>query len=284
MRVAIMSDLHLEFERGPVRGDEWSAFVERRANILWHPRIGPLLDEAVGVDLLILAGDVDVGTRGIAYVDEVAEFIGAPAVYVAGNHEGYDGTPFDRLFDALREKATATQGRVTFLENSRAVFGDVHVLGATLWTDYAANGRENVETAMCEANNCLNDHVRCRLRGSKFAPASARGLHFASRAWLRDEVAKIRADEPEAKIVIVTHHAPIIDGAAPEYRGGILSPAFVSDLSAEIQAWRPALWVFGHTHFNVDKFIGSTRVVSAQRGYVGEAPGVESFRPAIVEI
>lgn len=47
MPFAIMSDLHLEFERGPVRGDEWSAFVERRANILWHPRISPLLDEAV---------------------------------------------------------------------------------------------------------------------------------------------------------------------------------------------------------------------------------------------
>jgi DNA repair exonuclease SbcCD nuclease subunit len=284
VRVAIMSDLHLEFERGPVRGDEWSAFVERRANILWHPRVGPLLDEAVGVDLLILAGDIDVGTRAIAYANEAAEFIGAPAVYVAGNHEGYDGTPFDRLFDALREKATVTQGRVTFLENRRAVFGNVHVLGATLWTDYAANGRENVETAMREANACLNDHVRCRLRGSKFGPSGARGLHFASRAWLRDEVEKIRASDPEAKIVIVTHHAPIIDGAAPEYRGDILSPAFVSDLSAEIQAWRPTLWVFGHTHFNVDKLVGATRVVSAQRGYVGEAPGIENFRPAIVEI
>jgi len=70
---AIMSDLHLEIRARPVRGDEWSAFVERRANILWHPRVGPLLDEAVGVDLLILAGDIDVGTRAIAYANEAAE-------------------------------------------------------------------------------------------------------------------------------------------------------------------------------------------------------------------
>jgi 3',5'-cyclic AMP phosphodiesterase CpdA len=284
MRVAIMSDLHLEFERGPVRGGDWSAFVERRANILWHPRIGPLLDEAVGIDLLILAGDIDVGTRAIAYANEAAEFIGAPAVYVAGNHEGYDGTPFDRLFDALRAKATVTQGRVTFLENSRAVFGDVHVLGATLWTDYAANGRENVETAMREANACLNDHVRCRLRGSKLGTSAARGLHFESRAWLRDEVEKIRANDTNAKIVIVTHHAPIIDGAAPEYRGDVLSPAFVSDLSAEIRAWRPNLWVFGHTHFDVDKMVGGTRILSRQRGYIDHEPSVLDFRPAIVEI
>lgn len=141
-----------------------SAFVERRANVLGHPRIGPLLDDAVGVDLLLLAGDIDVGTRAIAYANEVAEFIGAPAVYVAGNHEGYDGTPFDRLFGALRAKAAETQGRVTFLENSRAAFGDVHVLGATLWTDYAANGREKVATTMEEAFSSLNDHVRCRTR------------------------------------------------------------------------------------------------------------------------
>lgn len=228
---------------------------------------------------MILAGDIDVGTCAIAYAKEAAEFMGAPAVYVAGNHEGYEG-----LFDALREKATLTQGRVTFLENGRAVFGDAHVLGGTLWTDCAANGRENVETAMREANNCAKVNVRCPLRGSKLRPLGARGLHFASRAWLRGEVENILVNEPKAKIVIVTHHAPLIDGATPKYRGDILSPAFVGDLSAEIQARHPTLCVFGHTHFNIDKFIGSSRVGSAQRGYVGEAPGDHKFRPAIVKI
>jgi predicted phosphodiesterase len=105
MKIALMSDLHLEFERGPVAGTEWRAFVKKRADTLHHPRIGPIIDTAIGADLMILAGDIDVGTRGIAYADEVASYIGAPVVYVLGNHEGYHGTPFDRLYDEMRAKA-----------------------------------------------------------------------------------------------------------------------------------------------------------------------------------
>ena len=179
MKITAMSDLHLEFERGPNAGAEWSAFVQRRADALHHPRIGPMIDNVIGADLVIMAGDIDVGARGLDYADEVAQYVGAPVVYVLGNHEGYDGTPFDRLYDKIRTKAEATGGRVIFLENQATVFeceGDrVHVLGATLWTDYAANGRENVKFAMREANSSLNDHIRCRLRGSKFGPSAARG-------------------------------------------------------------------------------------------------------------
>ena len=137
---------------------------------------------------MILAGDIDIGDRSVAYADEVAQYLGAPVVYVLGNHEGYDGTPFDRLYENIRAKAAQTDGRVIFLENQTIVIesdsGRVHILGATLWTDYEANGPQNVVEAMRDANNCLNDHVRCRIRGSVFGPSAARGLHFASRAWL----------------------------------------------------------------------------------------------------
>jgi len=35
---------------------------------------------------------------------------------------------------------------------------------------------------------------------------------------------------------------------------------------------KPNLWVFGHTHGNVDITLGETRIVSNQRGYIPEAP------------
>jgi hypothetical protein len=66
MKIAAISDLHLEFERGPVADVEWTAFVNRRAQTPHHPRVGPMIDNAIGVDLVILAGGVDVGARGIA--------------------------------------------------------------------------------------------------------------------------------------------------------------------------------------------------------------------------
>ena len=75
MKIALMSDLHREFERGPVTGTEWATFVKQRADTLHHPRIGPMIDNAVGADSMILAGDIDVGTRGVAYADEVAQYL-----------------------------------------------------------------------------------------------------------------------------------------------------------------------------------------------------------------
>jgi predicted MPP superfamily phosphohydrolase len=288
MKIALMSDLHLEFERGPVAGADWPAFVRQRADTLHHPRIGPMIDNAVGVDLMVLAGDIDVGTRGVAYADEVAQYLGATVIYVLGNHEGYDGTPFDRLYDELHAKAAQTGGRVIFLENQATVIESdaerVHVLGATLWTDYEANGPQYVVDAMRDANSQLNDHERCRIRGSVFGPSAARGLHFASRAWIGAEIAKIRDAESDAKIVVATHHAPILEANPPQYRGGALAPAFVSDLRGEIAAWRPDLWVCGHTHHNIDETVGGTRVLSRQRGYIGREAGSLEFRPTIVDI
>jgi hypothetical protein len=267
MKIAAMSDLHLEFERG---------------------RAGPPIDNAIGADLVILAGDIDIGTRGFDYAADVADRLGAHVVYVLGNHEGYDGTPFDQLYETLHEKACKTDGCVHVLESravSLTIRGEqVYVLGTTLWTDYAANGPEAVAFAMRQAAQGLNDHVRCRLYGGPFMPSDARDLHFASRAWLGAEVGKIRVDDPAAKIVIVTHHAPILEANPPQYQGGSLAPAFVSDMRAEIEAWRPALWVFGHTHHDVDTRIGETRLLSRQRGYFGLEESALEFKPAIVEL
>jgi hypothetical protein len=137
---------------------------------------------------------------------------------------------------------------------------------------------------MRDANNQLNDHVHCRLRGSVFGPSAARGLHFTSRAWLGAEIMKIRAADPNAKIVIVTHHAPVLEANPPQYRGGALAPAFVSDMHAEIASWRPDLWVFGHTHHDIDATVGRTRVLSHQRGYVGHEADSLEFRPAAIEL
>lgn len=73
-------------------------------------------------------------------------------------------------------------------------------------------------------------------------------------------------------------------GIASEYRDSPLAPAFTSDMEAEIRAWAPDLWVFGHTHHSTDMVIGTTRLVAAQRGYVGNEAGAASFRPLVVSI
>jgi predicted phosphodiesterase len=285
-----MSDLHLEFESRSICDPEWNRTCALREATHGHPKQGPylgdLVAEAQGVDLVVLAGDIALGAEGMVYADEVARFVYAPVVYVMGNHEGYRGSNIDDLADEMRRLAAGTHGRVHFLENAVAWFGDVAVLGATLWTDYAANGAgdDDIAHAMNAAWNRLNDHRHCRLRGSAFTPDAARGLHQTSRKWLDRTISGIRIAEPQARIVIVTHHAPILEANPPEHRGGELAPAFVSDMRAEIEAWKPDLWVFGHTHHDVDLVVGKTRVVSQQRGYVGVEPGATAFRPKLVDL
>jgi Icc-related predicted phosphoesterase len=285
-----MSDLHLEFENRSICDPEWNRTCGLREAMPGHPKQGPYLGDLVadaqGVDLVVLAGDIALGADGMVYADEVARFVNAPVVYVMGNHEGYRGSNIDDLADKMRRLAAETEGRVHFLENAVARFGDVAVLGATLWTDYAANGTkdDDIAHAMNAALNSLNDHRKCRLRGRPFTPDAARGLHETSRKWLDKTISGICIAELQARIVVVTHHAPILDANPPEYRGGHLAPAFVSDMRAEIEAWKPELWVFGHTHHNVDLAVGKTRVVSQQRGYVGVEPGAAAFRPKLVDL
>jgi len=293
-RLAILSDTHNEFERatGPRQPTHaWFTLDRARRAIPGHPATGPLLDSLRGrVDLAVLAGDIDIGHHSIVYAEQVAEFLAVPVVLVMGNHEAYGGRDLDLLVPEMQAAARGTAKRVNFLENASVRFDfegrAVHVLGCCLFTDYAVNGGGDVDLAyaMRDAAASLNDHARIVDGGRLFTPDMARRRHAVSRAWLGDEIASIRAGEADATLVVVTHHAPIPDANPPEYRGGRLAPAFVSDLRPEIEAWQPDIWIWGHTHYSMDRTAGCTRLVSAQRGYVCVESGADEFVPVIVEI
>ena len=292
MEIVAMSDLHLEFEssgvpRHPTR--QWLALHEARRSEPGHPDVGPLLSHLAGqaIDLIIMAGDIDLDTRGIAYAEAVSRYLDAPVIYVIGNHEGYRCRDLDLLIEQVRTVAIASSGRVIFLENESAVVETggqrMHVLGCSLFTDYALNG--DTRLAIVEARASLNDHRLMRLGGGVFTPELARARHDASRQWLDREVSRIRAEEGDAAtIVIVTHHAPVPEANPPQYRGGSLSPAFASDLRLEIDRWRPTLWVWGHTHHSMDMMRERTRLLSSQRGYVCNEAGADEYRPTIVSV
>ena len=76
MRIRVLSDLHREF--GQVSLPEVSA------------------------DVVVLAGDIDRGTKGVAWARQA--FPETPVLYVAGNHEHYDER-IGRLHEKLREAA-----------------------------------------------------------------------------------------------------------------------------------------------------------------------------------
>src|SRR5690348_4781356 len=133
IHIALMSDLHLEFETAhwerihaaARRGDSSTAAeaLQLRAELRakpGHPNRGPDLCalQARPVDLLLLPGDIDVGTGGIAYADAASRYLGVPALTCAGNHEAYH-SDLSWLISALSTAAARTADRVEYLENRR---------------------------------------------------------------------------------------------------------------------------------------------------------------------
>lgn len=272
IRILYMSDLHLEME--PVR------FWAGRSGP-GHPKRGPALDGFAPIDLVVLAGDVGSGLRGIAYADEVAKYVSVPVVYVAGNHEFYHQY-MHRLLPAFAAAAARRAGRLRFLENDVAAFtirGEtLFVLGCTLWTDYELLG--DAQAAMRIAARTMNDHVHIDDGAGLFMPQNALAIHKKSISWLHETIRNLRRENAGAKILVVTHHAP---GAAfLGDRVGEIAPAYASELLQGFAEYPPAAWIHGHTHYRHESEVNGIKVVSAPRGYASLDRKAAPFRPGFL--
>ncbi len=280
MRIVYMSDLHLEMESFRLTIPGWADFLARHKRVLRHPSRGPMLDELGKVDLVVLAGDIHNGLRGIVYAEQVAQYLNAPVVMIAGNHEYYHHDAAI-LLPALREAARQAE-RVHFLENSdveiKAGGEIVRLFGCTLWTDFALQG-DAVEAAL-NAHRLMNDYRFINLNRSKLVPWDTQQFHAASRQWL---AAGLKRTEPGVKRILVSHHAP--SASALGGRQGVIAPCYASEIIGAFDDSKLDLWIHGHTHFRHDTLIGGIRLVSAPRGYVGhDGPGALKFRPGVVEV
>jgi len=74
MRIGVLSDLHREF--------------------------GSVDLPTVAADVVILAGDIDRGIKGVVWARQASP--GIPVLYVAGNHEHYDER-IGRLHEKIRK-------------------------------------------------------------------------------------------------------------------------------------------------------------------------------------
>lgn len=235
-----------------------------------HLGFAPFAPPETDADVLVLPGDVDVGTDGIAKAREWAR--GRPTLYVAGNHEFY-GEAIPRHLGKMEDAAAGSP--VELLENRAVVIGGVRFLGCTLWTDFDLFGERRACAAAAEA--AMNDFRQIRMEPEfrRFRAFDAGSLHLRSLKWL-----VARLDEAfDGPTVVVTHHAPSIRSIKPVHRQDPVSAAFASDLEWLLDG-RASLWIHGHTHFCCDYTAGGTRVVSNQRGYPGEDTG--AFAPAFV--
>ena len=90
---------------------------------------------------------------------------------------------------------------------------------------------------------------------------------------------KQRVSESDAKhIVVVTHHLPTLEVVAPQHKGSLLNSAFATELGDFIADSRIDVWIYGHSHANIDTVIENTRIVSNQMGYVYYGEHLQDFK------
>jgi predicted phosphodiesterase len=247
MRIAVLSDLHLEF----------------------HDEAWPGVLLPAGTDVFVCAGDV--ATRGhgparlLALIDDgsIATEDARPfeTIFVPGNHDYYHGD-YDR--SRARMRAMAAPG-FHVLDESTAEIGGVTFVGATLWTDFGGSGglKRLCTTTISDfhivggfdADRCAAEHLR-------------------QRAFIERALAAPRS-RPR---VVVTHFCPTLAIDHPAHVGSPLKRYFQVD-AEPLMAGADA-WIFGHTHHDADITMHGCRVLSAQAGY----PGEKSWRVAMLDL
>ena len=98
-----------------------------------HTEFGDFNPPETDADIVVLAGDIGVGTEGIEW--GARQFPAIPIVYVPGNHEFY-GQDI-RSAHLLSEVAP---DNIQVLDDKACKIDGVRFLGSTLWTDFKFNG------------------------------------------------------------------------------------------------------------------------------------------------
>ncbi|KAG8855359.1 hypothetical protein FRB91_002334 [Serendipita sp. 411] len=257
-RIQILSDIHLEMERGDAPLYEYDL-----------PATAPNL---------ALLGDI-----GWTREPRLFEWLDIQrrrfeiTFFLSGNHEPY----FSSLAESdnrLKEYASKCEqeslengtGRFVYLDRTRYdVSPGLTILGCTLWAKLDPNELDILSFSVTDFK-----------RIESFGPNEFSSAHAADVAWLRESINRIRQSEPSRRVIVFTHHAPTVDGVSdPKYIGGLTSSAFVTEFSDDEIIWsKPVIaWAFGHTHWSCDFERNAVRVYSNQRGYK-ESPRYDPTR------
>jgi len=277
MKIAVCSDLHLEFGDLDFANDN-------------------------NADVLILGGDIfvadDLSASGT--VLPVTETVQARAerynnfvtrcserfpqvILIMGNHEHYHGD-----YAGTANTIRGTFGdlhNVHFLDKEWRIINGVLFYGGTLWTDM--NGEDPV--TMQQIRFMMNDYQSVKnttkregFYTRKFLPEDSVQDH---KKFL-EELRKVLAVYPTQKTVVVGHHAPSKASTHPRYKHEhIMNGAYSTNLDEFIlDNQNIKLWTHGHTHEPFDYYIGGCRIVCNPRGYDGYEDRADNFELVYMEI
>ena len=235
MTIQIISDLHQEFGISDINFEN--------------------------ADLIIFAGDTNLGTKGIEWIKK--RIPNKPVIYILGNHEYYKGS-YPKTLHKIIEATKASN--ITVLENNRIEIDGIRFHGATLWTDFALFGHSVEYGIICQAT--MNDYRQIRRDPSysKLRSIDTFKIHQISKEWLEESL-KESADYTN---VVITHHAPSIKSVPEIYKKDPVTAAYASDLEELITKYKPLYWIHGHIHTPTRYKIDRTEIICNPHGYINE--------------
>lgn len=67
---------------------------------------------------------------------------------------------------------------------------------------------------------------------------------------------------------LLLREIPTLEVIDPQHKNSVLNSAFASEYGDWIANSRIDIWIYGHSHTNIDTEIGSTKVICNQMGYI----------------
>jgi predicted phosphodiesterase len=283
MKIAVCSDLHLEFQDIELFNTEGASVLILGGDILIAEDLHQYKDIPPTVTSPY-ASYKDLGARQLAAM-RFRDFLARCSkefphvIYIAGNHEFYHGK-WKASLDHLREECNAFPN-IYFLEKDIKEIDDYTFVGATLWTDM----NKNDPLTLHSISSMMNDFKV--IRNDEHGYSKLRPVHAMYRHQQTLNYFKTVIDERQsAKIVVVGHHSPSHQSIHPNYGSDtLMNGGYHSNLD-EFILDRPQikLWTHGHTHMPFDYMIGSTRIVCNPRGYSGWDPLADEFKLKFLDI
>lgn len=212
-------------------------------------------------DVVVLAGDVNLGTKGVDWIK--SHIRNKPVIYVLGNHEYYKGS-YPKTLNKIKE--AAKDSNIFVLEDSFVDIEGIRFHGSTLWTDFSIFGDPRYYGFLCQ--NGMNDYkmIRRDPSYSRMRSIDIFKIHQFSRAWLTESL----EESKEMRNIVVTHHAPSLQSVPEHFKKDSLTAAYASDLEDLILQYQPLYWIHGHIHTPCRYKVGRTEIICNPHGYVTE--------------
>ncbi len=290
MKIQYISDIHLEL-------------YTNKSNLLFKNILKPI------APYLALCGDI--GYPGAPLYESFLEYCSnnfKQVFYVAGNHEFYNDTKSikflkNKLFiskeldeDSLRRLSTQFSRETPEIRNKKiqevcSKFKNIHfldkdiikisgkniiIVGCTLWSKLDMN-----PFILSKFNDF---HRICEDKDKLLEPTTYNNWNKNHIEFLNTTLRNLQDENPEIKIVVLTHHCPTYDLIIDKYLSSDSMNSFFANKGLEnLFGKNVKAWICGHTHGCKTVIVNGTILTTNTLGYIGEK--VDGFKvDAIIEI